>query len=268
MFYAFVSGTAGVLGTSTKTCWTTLTPSRLQRRARLAARRVRVSMSTEEDTKTRMETKVENEMEGRSAPSFNTTAFSDFVDSLQGKATEMQEKIQNIDSDELIENISTSSKGLMDNFLAGDWLNRGELYGGVQLLLVFLLLRGPTLFDALIALCTGPLLIVLGALVSGKALVDLGVKNLSMWPAPVPEGTLKTEGMYELVRHPIYSGLLLASTGFSVSTGSPARLAIVVGMTLLLMKKIAVEEEFLLDVYADYGEYMEKVPYKMLPKIY
>lgn len=228
-------------------------------------------MAKEDETRSATETKPEEREErdiGIPTPALNTTMFSDFLESVQAKASDLQEQLQNLDGDELVSNASESSKGLVDNFLAGDWLNRGELYGAMQLALVFLLLRGPNLFDALIGLLTGPFLVLSGAFVSGKALTDLGIKNLSMWPAPVPGGKLKTGGFYEIVRHPIYTGLLMASTGFAVGTGSPSRLGVVVALAVLLIKKIAVEETFLLDTYPEYGDYIEKVPYRIIPRIY
>lgn len=202
------------------------------------------------------------------APTLNTTVFSDFVDTMQTKAADLQERVQNVDSDKLVADSIDSSKGLVDNFLAGDWLNRGELYGALQIVFVLFLFKKPVSMDVIVALVTGPMMILAGAGISAKALWDLGLKNVSIWPAPVPEGTLKTDGLYEVVRHPIYSGLLLSSVGFAVATHSPARLAICVGLAVLLAKKINVEEDFLLQTYDDYADYQDKVPYKILPKVY
>lgn len=202
-------------------------------------------------------------------PSMNTTAFSDFVETMQTKASELQDRVENIDSDKLLADAVDSSKGLMDNFLAGDWLNRGELYGALQIVLIFFLFNKPSSIDALVSLITGPLLVVAGAGISGKALWDLGLKQISIWPAPVPEGSLKVEGLYEYVRHPVYSGLLVSSFGFAVATGSPARLAIAVGLAVLIAKKIVVEEEFLMVAYNDdYADYKDKVPFKLVPKVF
>mmetsp|Transcript_10752 Transcript_10752/g.32907 ORF Transcript_10752/g.32907 Transcript_10752/m.32907 type:complete len:121 (+) Transcript_10752:696-1058(+) len=106
-----------------------------------------------------------------------------------------------------------------------------------------------------------PLLLTLGV-------ADLGYHQLSIWPKPVPDGTLKTEGAYSIVRHPIYSGVLLSSLGFSISSGSPARFALTLALGYLFMRKIGVEEEFLADEYDGYVEYQDAVPYKLIPKIF
>lgn len=226
-------------------------------------------MSTEENpTKTPPEANTPQATSTIDAPSFDTEVFSNFVDSATAKIEDFQQQIQEVDTEQLVGDVKDASMGLVDNLLAGDWLNRGELYGAIQLIFVILLLRGPGLLDGLVSFVTGPALLLLGATVSGKALFDLGRKQLSIWPAPVPNGQLKTEGLYDVVRHPIYSGLILASAGFAVATGSPARLALSIAMTAFLMKKIEVEEKFLTEAYPEYEDYIENVPDKILPKIF
>lgn len=202
------------------------------------------------------------------APSFDTDVFSNFVDSAQSRIEDLQKQFSEVDSDELVENAKETSTGLIDNVLAGDWLNRGELYGGIQLVFVVLLLRSPGGLDGLVSFLCGPLILFAGAFISGKSLWDLGRKQLSIWPAPVPNGDLKTNGLYEYVRHPMYSGLILASAGWSVSTGSPARLALTIAFAAFLAKKISVEEEYLLETYPEYSTYCDKVTNKILPGIY
>lgn len=281
---AFVFTAANSLLTTSRSAWTPSTVRASPRPAHVHTRRVRVSMMDEPataSTSTSMPTNnndsapktdatetAKTDSDPMSPPTLDTTVFSDFVDSAQAKLDDLQQQMQDVDVDEVVANTTQAGKGLVDNLLAGDWLNRGELYGALQLVLVVFLLRAPSLIDGVVSLCTGPLLLLFGAVVSGKGVVDLGLKQMSIWPAPVPDASLKTEGVYEIVRHPIYSGLLLASIGFAVATGSPARMAITVGMAVLLVKKIEVEEQFLIDAYPDYSDYVEDVPYKILPKIF
>jgi len=205
---------------------------------------------------------------GYSAPSLDNTAFSDFVSSAQTKYDEISTKVQDLDAEEIIADVKSNGIGLVDNLLAGDWLNRGELYGAVQLVFVLLLLRSPGILDGIIGFLVGPATLLAGGVLSGKAMWDLGRKQLSIWPAPVPDGELKTEGIYGEIRHPIYAGLILASLGFAVSTGSPERFALTAGMAAFLMKKIEVEEAFLKESYDDWADYESEVPYKLVPKVY
>lgn len=202
------------------------------------------------------------------APSFDTGVFSEFMEKTQAKVDELSERVQNIDGEEVVETAKVASMGLVDNALAGDWLNRGELYGAVQIAFVIALLRNPGLLDGAVGFVVGPLTLVTGAAVSAKALWDLGRKQLSIWPAPVPNGELKTEGIYEYVRHPVYSGLILASVGFAVATASPERFAITIALAAFLAKKIEVEEGYLSAAYPDYANYCDEVPSKLIPGIY
>ena len=237
-------------------------------------RRAPMRMGEDTTTTTKTEVVTDNEKSnipsfgGMEAPSFDTTAFSDFVDGAQTKVDEIVKKVQDIDGEELVEDLKSNAIGLVDNLLAGDWLNRGELYGAIQLAFVLLLLRSPGILDSLVGFIVGPATLIAGAVLSGKAAWDLGRKQLSIWPAPVPGGELKTEGLYATIRHPVYAGLLLASLGFAVSTGSPERFALTLGMAAFLAKKIDIEEEFLADQYPAWQEYCDEVKYKIIPKIW
>jgi protein-S-isoprenylcysteine O-methyltransferase Ste14 len=201
-------------------------------------------------------------------PSFDTTVFSDFVENAQARIDEMQGQIADVDTEALAADVKTASVGLVDNLIAGDWLNRGELYGAVQLLFVVLLLRSPGLLDSLVGFFVGPVTLAAGALISAKAAYDLGRKQLSLWPAPVPGSELRTGGLYDTVRHPVYAGLVLASLGYAAATGSPERLALTIALAAFLTKKIAVEEEYLVDAYPEYESYRDSVPYRLIPRIW
>eukprot|EP00178_Gracilaria_changii_P024557 TRINITY_DN740_c0_g1_i1.p2 TRINITY_DN740_c0_g1~~TRINITY_DN740_c0_g1_i1.p2 ORF type:complete len:264 (+),score=53.27 TRINITY_DN740_c0_g1_i1:2676-3467(+) len=202
------------------------------------------------------------------APSFDTEIFSNFVDSAQQKIDDLQQSIQQIDTTKLVDDTKQASLALVDNFLAGDWLNRGELYGVIQLAFVLFLLRGGGLLDLLVNFLAGPALFIVGATISAKSVFDLGPKQLSIWPAPVPEGDLRTEGVYQYVRHPMYAGVLLASAGFAVATASPSRLALTIAFGAFLMKKIDVEEQFLKDSYPEYEQYTQQVLFKLIPNVF
>eukprot|EP00188_Purpureofilum_apyrenoidigerum_P000213 Plantae.Rhodophyta-Purpureofilum_apyrenoidigerum.ctg10853.p1 GENE.Plantae.Rhodophyta-Purpureofilum_apyrenoidigerum.ctg10853~~Plantae.Rhodophyta-Purpureofilum_apyrenoidigerum.ctg10853.p1 ORF type:complete len:245 (-),score=35.65 Plantae.Rhodophyta-Purpureofilum_apyrenoidigerum.ctg10853:94-828(-) len=203
-----------------------------------------------------------------STPEEETTKASEFIDNVQNRFERYTEQIQNVDFSDLQYNASKSSKRLATNFMAGEWLARGETFGVLQIITALLILRGQGGFDPLFALIFGPGVLLTGAFICVKSVADLGYHQISIWPKPVPDGTLKTEGAYSIVRHPIYSGVLLSSLGFSISSGSPARFALTLALGYLFMRKIGVEEEFLAEEYEGYGEYQEDVPYKLIPKIF
>lgn len=201
-------------------------------------------------------------------PSLDTAIFSDFVDSAQAKIDGLQTQISEIDTEALTEDVKSVGTGLVDNAIAGDWLDRGELYGAVQLLFVVLLLRGPGYLDGVIGFFVGPCTLLAGAVISGKAMWDLGRKQISIWPAPVPGAELKTGGLYEYVRHPVYSGLILSALGYAGATASLERLALSLALTVFLAKKVEVEEDFLADAYTEYGAYQDEVKFKLIPGIW
>ncbi len=83
------------------------------------------------------------------------------------------------------------------------------------------------------------------------------------------QGKLLTEGPYGYVRHPYYSGFILLTMGSAI--GFPAletRLLAVITLSVLSVY-IPKEEEQLLTRYGDeYRRYMEKVKWKLIPRIY
>mmetsp|Transcript_25532 Transcript_25532/g.100838 ORF Transcript_25532/g.100838 Transcript_25532/m.100838 type:complete len:136 (-) Transcript_25532:271-678(-) len=99
--------------------------------------------------------------------------------------------------------------------------------------------------------------------------LDLGIRQLSIWPKPTPESELKTDGIYAQVRHPIYSGVLVSTLGYAVATGSPARIALAGALAYFFTRKIQVEEDFLEEKFGDdYADYRQNVPFKLFPKLF
>jgi len=92
--------------------------------------------------------------------------------------------------------------------------------------------------------------------------------NLSPLPIPVDGGKLITSGVYAYVRHPMYSGLLLACAGLSIGSGSLERIALTALLGVVLAKKVGAEEVALAKAYRDYEAYAAKVPWKLLPKVF
>lgn len=194
---------------------------------------------------------------------------SDWVDQFDAKLTAVKQKVADVDTEEIKSETSAAAKSLVDNFLAGDWLNRGELWGALQVAFVYLMLKDPGNLDMVVSFFVGPVVLLAGAALSLKGAWDLGRKQISLWPAPVPEGTLRTDGIYAYIRHPLYSGVLLASLGFSAATASAERFALTFALMYALKNKVEVEEKFLEEVYGDeFEDYVDATPYKFIPKIW
>lgn len=110
----------------------------------------------------------------------------------------------------------------------------------------------------------------IGAIVLGLVLVTLGFgialaagaglgRSLTPTPIPKADGVLVTTGVYGLVRHPIYSGLLVLGVGLVVIGASWLHVLAWVALLSVLMAKSRFEELMLLGQYADYAAYAARV---------
>jgi protein-S-isoprenylcysteine O-methyltransferase Ste14 len=114
--------------------------------------------------------------------------------------------------------------------------------------------------------------IVAGALM-GAGLV-LGVagsrhlgSSLTPFPRPVAGGSLREDGAYRLVRHPIYGGILLIALGASLWS-SPWALVPSLLLAGLFDRKRRREEIWLADAYPGYGAYRDRVPHVFWPGVW
>lgn len=100
----------------------------------------------------------------------------------------------------------------------------------------------------------------------GKGLVDLG-HSLTPLPYPRDDGQLVQTGVYSLVRHSLYSGLILGTFALSLWRFSLSHLAISLVLLIVLNAKASQEEVWLLERYPDYSAYRQRVK-KLIPWIY
>ena len=85
-------------------------------------------------------------------------------------------------------------------------------------------------------------------------------KSLTANPVPNEDGVLVTKGIYGVVRHPIYLGLLIITLGLVVSSGVWAQIFVWISLAILLTYKLRWEEVLLSKKYKGYADYMTKVP--------
>ena len=112
------------------------------------------------------------------------------------------------------------------------------------------------LFPA-IAFWFGILIFVLGSLVTIVAVLQLNV-NLSPFPSPLPGSKLIENGIYKFIRHPIYTGIILAFFGFALITDSGYRMLISGVLFLLFYYKTLYEEKRLIEKFQNYSEYKNR----------
>jgi protein-S-isoprenylcysteine O-methyltransferase Ste14 len=75
-------------------------------------------------------------------------------------------------------------------------------------------------------------------------------------------------GPYAIVRHPMYATALIMLLGISPALGSWWGLPIVAAIVPALIWRLTDEERFLLQNLPGYGEYRERVRYRLLPLVW
>ncbi len=131
---------------------------------------------------------------------------------------------------------------------------------GLQFLLLAALVVAVVIADArlwpvgTIAVVVAAVLILGGGTVAVLGVVGLG-SSLTASPVPLRDNVLTTTGVYGLVRHPIYSGLLLGALGLVALAASVLAIVLWVALLVLLAIKARWEERMLRASHASYAEY-------------
>ena len=80
--------------------------------------------------------------------------------------------------------------------------------------------------------------------------------------------TVVDSGIYGVIRHPMYAANPLVNVGLSLWLGSYAGVAFAAIPFALLLIRIRLEEGFLRRHLPGYGEYMARVPYRLVPGVW
>jgi protein-S-isoprenylcysteine O-methyltransferase Ste14 len=118
----------------------------------------------------------------------------------------------------------------------------------------------------IVQMVIGAAAVALGGVVAARGLWGLG-RHVSPFPRPVTGAPLVDRGAYSLVRHPIYSGLVLAAAGWGLATGSLGALVCAALLFLLFDGKSRREEVWLAAVHPDYAAYRARTK-RLIPWVY
>lgn len=85
-------------------------------------------------------------------------------------------------------------------------------------------------------------------------------RNWSDRVAVKEDHVLITSGPYAIVRHPIYSGLLLALVGTALAVGEWRSLLAVGAAAIFILRRVGIEERRMAETFAEYEAYRRTTP--------
>lgn len=138
---------------------------------------------------------------------------------------------------------------------------KGNIFVAIQFALLGLLFLVPGRNDWTVV----EELTLIGVVVSSIAAVMLVVsainlgKSLTANPVPLETATLKTNGLYSIVRHPIYFAVLLLAAVAVMQSRSFMHIVFGVALFVLFEFKARFEEQLLMQRYAEYKAYAARV---------
>ena len=150
--------------------------------------------------------------------------------------------------------------------------SRGELYVVVQAILLIAMFFGPRdLFGSPVEIhqplwLLGQLLFYLGVAIAIWAAILLG-PNLTPLPKPKANGELIQTGLYRLVRHPIYFGVILVCFGWAAIEQTIYSLVLAFILLIFFDLKSRREESWLIEKFPEYRAYQQKTK-KLIPYLY
>ena len=151
----------------------------------------------------------------------------------------------------------------------------GEWYVVVQIILFGLVafapanLPGQSIWNEpgrTIGIVAGLIVGGIGGLLVFAGLFSLG-SNLTAVPRPKENAHMVEHGAYRVVRHPIYSGIILGSFGLGLLRGGWLALLYALVLFIFFDIKSRREEKWLQEKYTDYAEYQTRVR-KLIPFLY
>lgn len=166
-----------------------------------------------------------------------------------------------------------SDWGITGNWWRGD---RGEYWVIAQGILILVFALVPPNIPNFIDLDTSvwqylswilaAIFSILAVVFLGRSLFDLG-QNLTPLPHPRDDGQLVKTGIYGIVRHPLYSGVIYLALAYASWRMSWVHLLGSLVLFLFFDAKSRIEEVWLTEKFSDYSNYATSVK-KLIPWIY
>lgn len=104
-----------------------------------------------------------------------------------------------------------------------------------------------------------------GFLIGSAAIWQLR-HSISPFPSPKATANLIDGGVFKWIRHPIYTGILFATSGYALYSGSIWKGLLSMALLMLFQFKSRYEEQLLKNKFDQYADYMAKTG-RFLPKL-
>jgi len=179
----------------------------------------------------------------------------------QDKLPSLQNSSVNFD----LSNFKSFSQRAIENSKEGKFGTRGEQYFIAQAFVVLCILGGGVPFVGdILKFLFGPVLVIAGVVSLGTGVYELG-ENLTPFATPISNMSLKTDGIFQYVRHPLYAGLLSIAMGGSILSDSASRIILTVVLFFVLTMKAEFEEVEIEKKFPSYKGYKEQVTGRFVP---
>ena len=134
----------------------------------------------------------------------------------------------------------------------------------IGLVVVALGLGGPTIPGGTSLRVLGAVVAIAGVVQGALGLVQLG-DRLTPFPEPLDGGGVIHGGVYSIVRHPIYGGIVVGLAGLSLVQESLLGLALSIASGVFFWLKAGKEEERLVRRFAHYLDYRAETRARLVP---
>jgi protein-S-isoprenylcysteine O-methyltransferase Ste14 len=91
-------------------------------------------------------------------------------------------------------------------------------------------------------------------------------RHISPFPKPATGAVLRQHDVYGVVRHPMYSAVIIGTAGWAMFWRSRPGLLSIPPLALFFRLKSRHEERMLAATFPDYDEYMQRVP-ALIPRL-
>lgn len=114
----------------------------------------------------------------------------------------------------------------------------------------------------------GEIVTIVGVVLFTIACITLVTRRaLTPFPHPTQNGSFANGGLYRFMRHPLYTGVIVSTLGWSLMLLSVPGIVLAFALAVFFDRKAVREERWLRQRYSAYANYAQRVP-KFLPGIY